>query len=122
MLVIVGGSFTAVTVSTKFVLAVSAPSLTVAVIVAVPNWLAAGVTVTVRFAPAPPNTMFAFGTSVGFDEVPLTVKLPGVSASPTVKVIAPVVMSSLIVRFVMFEIVGAVLGERRAALKATICM
>jgi hypothetical protein len=67
--------------------------------------------------------MFAFGTSVEFDELPLTVKLAAaVSASPTVKAIAPVVVSSLIVWDGMFEIVGAVLGERIAALKATICM
>ena len=44
------------------------PSLTVTVMLAVPFWLAAGVTVTVRLAPLPPNTMFPLGTSVGLFE------------------------------------------------------
>ncbi len=109
MSVIVGVSFTALTVSTKGSLAVSAPSLTVTVIVAVPLWFAAGVTVTVRLAPLPPNTMFAVGTSVGLDELPLSVRLPAaVSASPTVKAIAPVPVSSAIVCAAIAEIVGAV--------------
>ena len=33
--------------------------------------MVAGVTVTVRFAPLPPIAMFAFGTNVVFDELPL---------------------------------------------------
>ena len=52
----------------------SVPSLTVSVMVAVPLWFAAGVTVTVRAAPLPPRTMFASGTSVWFDEVAVTVE------------------------------------------------
>ena len=73
---IVGGSFTAVTVSDERVASPSSvPSLTVTVIVAVPLWFAAGVTVTVRLAPLPPKTMFASGTSVWFDEVAVTVRL-----------------------------------------------
>ena len=60
-------------------------------IVAVPVWLLAGVTVTVRFAPLPPNVMFAFGTSVVLLELPLSVRLlAAVSASPIVKAIAGV--------------------------------
>src|SRR6266498_571463 len=57
MFEIVGGSFTAFTVNTKLSLALNCPSLTVTVIVAVPFWLSVGLTVTVRFAPEPPNPM-----------------------------------------------------------------
>src|SRR5882762_2161128 len=82
MSLIVGGALPPTTVSRNISLALFAPSLTVTVIVALPVWLAAGVMVTVRLAPEPPNTMLAFGTSVGFEEEPLTSKLPGgVSAS-----------------------------------------
>ena len=59
----VGAEF-GITVRTKLVLEVEVPSLTVTVIVAVPDCPTAGVTVTVRFAPAPPKMMLAFGTSV----------------------------------------------------------
>src|ERR1044071_5545316 len=93
-----GGSFTGLTVSVKLVLVLAVPSLTVNVIVAVPFWFAAGVTVTVRLDPLPPNTMFAVGIRVGLEEVPLNVRLR-----------APVLVSSLIVRLAMLEIVGAVL-------------
>src|SRR5437016_3686212 len=85
------------TVNTNVSLAVNAPSLTVTVIVAVPFWLSAGFTVTVRLAPEPPNPMFPFGTSAGLDELPLNVKLPAaVSPSPTVKLNAPLDVSSSI--------------------------
>ena len=98
MSLMVGASFTAVTVKTNVSVAVNVPSLTVTVIVAVPFWLAAGVTVTVRFAPEPPNTMFAFGTSVVSLELPLTVKdVVAVSTSPMVKEIALVAVSSFVV-------------------------
>src|SRR5438128_5731226 len=84
MFEIVGRSFTAFTVNTKVSLALNCPSLTVTVIVAVPFWLSAGLTVTVRFAPEPPNPMFPFGTSAGLDELPLKGKLPAaVSPTPT---------------------------------------
>ena len=72
---IVGRSFCEVTVSRNVSLAEPlSPSVTVTVIVAVPDWFATGVTVTVRFAPLPPNTMFAFGTSAVFDELPVTTR------------------------------------------------
>src|SRR5437867_5687772 len=91
MLDIVGASFTAFTVTTKLVLALYCPSLTFTVIVAVPFWLAAGLTVTVRFDPDPPKTMLLVGTSVALDEPLLNVRLPtGVSASPIVNGIAAV--------------------------------
>src|SRR5262245_2605508 len=76
MLVIVGGSFTALTVRTKLVLVLSDPSLTVRVIIAVPFSFGDGFTVTVRFAPLPPKTMLC--TSVGFEEMPVTARSPGV--------------------------------------------
>ena len=73
------------------------PSLTVTVIIAVPLWLAAGVTVTVRFEPVPPNTMFAAGTNVGLDEPPLRVRLvAGVSLSAIVNGIGPVAVLSAV--------------------------
>ena len=63
-------------------------------------------------APLPPNTMFAFGTRVVFDEVPDSVKLAAaVSTSPMVKAIAPVAVSSLVVWLAMSEIVGLSLTD-----------
>src|SRR5438045_4484310 len=80
-----GGGGAAVMLSTKEVAVERPPSLTATVIVADPDWPAAGVTVTVRFAPLPPNVMLPFGTSVRFDEPPETVRADGaVSTSPTV--------------------------------------
>src|SRR2546422_609575 len=97
MLDTVGGSFTALTVTTKCVLTLYCPSLTFTVIVATPFWLAAGLTVTVRFDPDPPKTMLLVGTSVGLDEPLLNVRLPaGLSASPTVNGIAPVGVSTVV--------------------------
>src|SRR2546426_1364352 len=91
MPVIVGGVFTVLTVSTKVSLAPFTPSLTPTVIVAVPVCPAAGVTVTVRLDPLPPNTMLLVGTSVALDDPLLNVRLPtGVSASPIVNGIAAV--------------------------------
>jgi len=58
----------------------------------------AGVTVTVRFAPLPPKTMFASGTNVVFDELRVRFRLAGaVSTSPIVKLSAPVVPFTAIV-------------------------
>ena len=61
-MLIVGGSFTGVTVTTNVSEAVRPPSLTVTVIVAVPS--AAGVRVIVRFASVPSRVIFAFGTTL----------------------------------------------------------
>src|SRR6266571_4966942 len=110
MLEIVGAVFAvALTVSTKLSLAVKLPSLTVTVMVAVPVWLRAGVTVTVRLAPEPPKTMLAAGTKVGLEEAPETIRLPAtVCASPTVKAIGAVAVFWLVDRSAMLEIVGAV--------------
>ncbi len=72
----------------------------------------AGVMVTVRLAPLPPKMMLAFGTNVVLDELPETVKLPAaVSASSTVKAMAPVGVFSQVDWSEMSEIVGAVLHE-----------
>ena len=77
---IVGGVF--VTVTKKLSLALFTPSLTVTVMVAVPIWPGADVTVTVRFAPAPPKTIFAVGMSVVLSEALVRVRLlEGVPAS-----------------------------------------
>ena len=95
---IVGGSFTGVTVSTNVSLTVRLPSLTVTVIVVVPDRFATGVRVTVRAAPDPPNRIFAFDTRVVSEELPVTVKFSaGVSKSQMVKGKAPVGVSSGVV-------------------------
>ena len=61
----------------------------------------------VRLAPLPPSVMFAFGTSVVFDEVAVTVRdAAGVSTSPTVKAIFPVAISSAVVLSVLSLMVG----------------
>src|SRR5262245_13174226 len=58
--------------------------------VAVPVWPPAGVTVRVRLAPLPPKTRFAFGTSVGLDELRRTARrAAAVARSPTVKASGP---------------------------------
>src|SRR4051812_39861842 len=86
---ILGGRFP--TVSTNESLASLKPSLTVTVMVAVPPRAATGVTVTVRLAPEPPNTILAFGTKPGFDELPLKVRSAnGVSTSLSVNGMAAV--------------------------------
>ena len=88
----------ALTVKTKFVEALSAPSVTVTVIVVVPLTSGAGVMTTLRFAPVPPpKVILAFGTSVAFDEVPDRVNPLGcVSASMMVKSIGPVGVFSFV--------------------------
>jgi hypothetical protein len=58
-----GAVFIAVTVSPKLVGVLATPSVTVTVMVAPPTSPGAGVRVTVRFAPLPPNVMLPFGTS-----------------------------------------------------------
>ncbi len=93
----VGGVLAALTVKTKLVEAVSAPSLTVIVIVEVPLPPAAGVMTALRPAPLPPKTILATGTSVASDEVADRVNAFGeVWASPTVKAIGAVGVSSFV--------------------------
>jgi hypothetical protein len=113
VLVVVAVFAAGVTVSTNVAVAtVLFASATVIVIVVDPDWPAAGVTVTVRFAPLPPNRMFVAGTSVAFDEAPTSVRLPAaVSMSPIVNAIWPVAVSCAVVRSAMVEIVGASLTD-----------
>ena len=97
------------TVTVKELVAVSAPSsVTVSVIVAVPLWPVTGVTMTVRAAPEPPSTMFAFGTNVRLLEVALKPRLPGaVSTSPTVRASAAVAVPLIVVWLAILVSVGA---------------
>src|SRR5882762_10692053 len=98
MLEIVGGVFTPLTVRTNGEVAVEPPSLTETVMVAVPVWPLAGVTVTVRLLPLPPKTMLALGTSPVLDELPARVRLAtGVSASLIVNGMAGVGEFTLVV-------------------------
>src|SRR5215216_2636189 len=77
--------------------------------VAVPNRLAAGVTVTVRLLPLPPKPMFAAGTRLVFDELPASVSAEAaVWASPIVNGTGPATAFSFVVTFAMAEIVGGV--------------
>ena len=86
------GPVGALTVSKKVSVVNRAPSKTSSVIVAVPLWAAAGVTVTVRAVPLPPKTMFASGTSAVFDERPSMMRLAAGDSPPssTVTASAPV--------------------------------
>src|SRR5256885_1946722 len=94
----VGASLTGVTVNKKSSLALSAPSLTVTVIVVAPDWLANGVTATVRLAPLPPNVMLPTGTNPGDRERVEYGKRADVGCRRlTMKASAPVAVSSLIV-------------------------
>ncbi len=104
----VGRSLTALTVRVKERAALSSPSETLTVMVAVPVWLAAGVTVSVRLVPLPPRTSPAAGTSVLLLAAAVTTSVAGsLSTSPTVKAIGPVEVSSARVRLAKELIVGA---------------
>src|SRR6266436_6299116 len=107
MLVMVGASLTAVTVTKNEVVVVADPSVTLSVMVVAPLALATGVTVTVRLAPLGLMTTFALGTRAVSDEVPVTLRSPiTLSMSPMVKLNAPVVPSSAIVWSAMPVMVG----------------
>ena len=98
MAVMVGGSLTAVTVSVKLVGVLSVPSLTVTVMVAVPLSPDTGVTVTFLDSLLPPKAIFATGTSVAFEDAPVSVNaLVAVSSSPIVKGMAGVAVLSGVV-------------------------
>src|SRR5688572_29563584 len=109
---IVGGVLTSLTVKTKLVLAVRAPSLTVMVMVLVPLSPAAGVITTFLVAPfPPPKTMLAFGTSVTLEDVAETVRPLGcVCASPMVNAMGSVGVFSLVDCGPIAVMVGAVLA------------
>ena len=85
-----GASFVSVTVNSNARLPASAPSLTHTVIRRCPTDPQAGVTCTVRLELLPPNMILPWGTSVGFDDVPDSIRLDaGVSTSPIVNPIGP---------------------------------
>src|SRR5438046_1033830 len=95
-----------ITVRSKVSLATTWPLSTLMVMVVVPPWLAAGVTVTDRLEPLPPNTMFVVPTSVGFEEVADKLRLPtGTAGSPIVKAIGLVELLVVTVRSGMAEMV-----------------
>ena len=95
---IVGGVGGVFTVNPKLVEVQSVPAHTVRVMVAVPLWLAAGVTVTVQLVPLPLSTILALGTNVGLEEAPVTVRVPlEVPLWPTVKAKGPQPVLALIV-------------------------
>ena len=107
----VGKSFCALTVTTNVSVAVApSASVTVKVIVAVPDSFNAGTIVTVRSAPSPVITMLVSGTRVVLEELPLTSnKVTAVSTSPIVKGIASLATSSVRVWFPTSVIVGRLL-------------
>ena len=87
----VGASLTAVTNRLNDAEVLELPSLTVMITVALPNWLAPGVMVTVRLAPLPPKEILATGiNAVLLDEAESVRLATGVSVSPTVKGMAAV--------------------------------
>ena len=98
MLERVGGSLIALTVSTKEAPALACPSLTVTVIVAVPNWFEAGSNIMVRSKFDPANTTFSFGIRAGFDERALRFKVAGgESTSANMIAIGPSGVSSSVI-------------------------
>ena len=111
------------TVSWNVVLDESVPSLTVIVIFATPVCPAAGVTVTVRLPPLPPNTIPLSGTTAVLSELAETVRLPaGVSTSLTVNGIAGVEVLTAISRFVIVETTGGLLTALTVTLKVRVTM
>ena len=87
----VGDVLASLTVRTNEVSSVSSPSLTVSVMVAVPERPATGLMITDRFKPRLSIKMFPSGTKAAWDEWPVTTMFSAaVSASATVKVIGPV--------------------------------
>ena len=72
-------------------------------------------------APLPPITTLALGTKVVLPEVPVTVRLPAaVSTSPTVKAIAPVLASSLMLWALGVVTVGESLLAATVTLKVSV--
>ena len=108
---------TVLTVRRKLVLVLYCPSLTVKVMVAVPDWPETGVTVTVRLLPLPPKTTFSLGTNAGLEEFALKARLAtGVSASPMVKLSGPVEPSTGMVWLGMLLMVGGAVAVVRVML------
>ena len=83
------------------------PSSTIRVIVVLPNWPKAGVTVTVLLESDPPRTMLASGTSSGLEDVATTASCPaGKWASLIVKEIGSVDVFIPVTWLEMAETVG----------------
>lgn len=110
---IVGASLTGFTVNRNAEVAVLAGigvplSVSVRVIVAVPDRFAAGVMVAIQFGAVPVMTIFPLGTKVVLLEVPATLEQKIVeSVSEIVKAIPAVAVSSLVDFAAMAEITGA---------------
>src|SRR5688572_23619070 len=110
--VMMGASFTGVTVNVKVVCVVAVPSVTVRVMVVAPCLSVAGVIRTMRAAPLPEIIIFASGTIVFSLELAVTTSVPaGVSASPMVNDIDAVGTSSAVVWAGIAVMVGASLTE-----------
>ncbi len=110
--VMVGASFTGVTVNVKATCALAVPSETVRVMVATPFLSGAGVIRTVRVLLLPKGIIFASGTRVLLLELAVTVSaLAAVSASAMVNDIEPVGTSSAVVCADIAVIVGASLTD-----------
>ena len=63
--------------------------------------------VTVRSAPLPPNTMLPLESKPGLEELPVNVRIPAeLSRSPTVTFIGPTVVFTGLFWFGIVEIVG----------------
>ena len=108
MSLMVGASLTGATITKKVSVALSAPSETVTVMVAEPLLLAAGVTVSVRFAPLPLSTRPAGGIKSALSLAGETSRLSSVlSVSLTVNSSGPVLASSTMAWSAMAEITGA---------------
>src|SRR3990172_2593546 len=75
-----------------------------------PEWSAVGVMVRVRSVPEPPKTIFATGTSTGFEEMAMIFSSSaGFSKSPMVKATGPAGISSSVDRSEIGEISGGAL-------------
>src|SRR5215510_6608131 len=106
-----GGSFTGLTVNTMMLLLIpAAVSTTVTVTAAVPERWGAGVRVKVRLAPLPPSTTPVAGKRLVLAETAVTMSwLVAVLESPTVKLMGPATVSSLMVWLLKPVMVGGVL-------------
>src|SRR5688572_19317548 len=121
--VMVGGSFTGLTVRTNASLAL-APlvSVTVTVIVTVPDKLVAGEIVTPRLLPLPPNEMRLRGARLVLDEATLKASAPaGVESSPIVKG-ATAGVSSLTDRSLISEMPGASFDPNTVTVKVRLTL
>ena len=96
------------TVTTKLEQTVISPlSFTVSVIVAVPVCPFPGITMTVRAAPLPPNTILIVGNNVLLLETPVTEsEFTGVKSSPIEKASAAEAVFKFTVCLAMVVIVG----------------